>query len=209
MGGTVRINDTLLLGPDPLGHFAPIAIKSIHRKRMPVTEVKSGQTASFSLKKVKRSSIRKGMVMVNPALEPQCCYEFEGEILVLHHPTTISCKYQAMVHCGSIRQTASIIRMSSECLRTGDKAQVLFRFVKHPEFLKEGQRLVFREGRTKAVGNVSKIIPYTPATVAKDQIKTAAKATTQQARGEGKRRQGEKTGLQQQTNQQASVMHQT
>ena len=143
--GTIRINDSLLLGPDPLGHFHPIAIKyvkilhlkmfslmvsscrSIHRKRMPVTEVKSGQTASFSLKKIKRSQIRKGMVMIHPALEPQCCYEFEGEILVLHHPTTISTKYQAMVHCGSIRQTASIIRMSSECLRTGDKAQVLFR----------------------------------------------------------------------------------
>ena len=104
-----------------------ITSRSIHRKRMPVTEVKSGQTASFSLKKIKRSQIRKGMVMVSPALEPQCSYEFEGEILVLHHPTTISCKYQAMVHCGSIRQTASIIRMSSECLRTGDKAQVLFR----------------------------------------------------------------------------------
>lgn len=207
--GTIRINDTLLLGPDPLGHFAPIAVKSIHRKRMPVTEVKSGQTASFSLKKVKRSSIRKGMVMVNSAVEPQCCYEFEGEILVLHHPTTISTKYQAMVHCGSIRQTASIIRMSSECLRTGDKAQVLFRFVKHPEYLKEGQRLVFREGRTKAVGNVNKVLPYTPAVVGKEKVKTAAKATTQQVRGEGKRRQGEKTGLQQQTNQQASVMHQT
>jgi GTPase len=26
-----------------------------------------------------------------------------------------------------------------------------FRFVKHPEYLKEGQKLVFREGRTKAV----------------------------------------------------------
>merc|ERR1712241_1095964 len=37
--GTIRINDSLLLGPDPLGHFHPIAIKSIHRKRMPVTEV--------------------------------------------------------------------------------------------------------------------------------------------------------------------------
>ena len=159
------------------------------------------------------------MVMVNPALEPQCCYEFEGEILVLHHPTTISCKYQAMVHCGSIRQTASIIRMSSECLRTGDKAQVLFRyleragpliirfhvktfrFVKHPEFLKEGQRLVFREGRTKAVGNVSKIIPYIPATVAKDQKSKSHQVCRQftkmdkilqnfllQVRGDGKKR---------------------
>jgi GTPase len=34
------------------------------------------------------------MVMVSPVLDPQCCYEFEGEILVLHHPTTISTKYQ-------------------------------------------------------------------------------------------------------------------
>jgi len=188
--GTIKVNDTLLLGPDPLGHFHPIAIKSIHRKRMPVSEVKSGQTASFSLKKIKRSQIRKGMVMIHPSLEPECCYEFEGEILVLHHPTTISPKYQAMVHCGSIRQTASIIRMSSECLRTGDKAQVLFRFVKHPEFLKEGQRLVFREGRTKAVGNVNKIIPYIPATAAKDPKKAQNnQMKPQQMRGDGKKRQ--------------------
>merc|ERR1712004_871366 len=66
----------------------------------------------------------------------------------------------------------------------GDKAQVLFRFVKHPEYLKEGQRLVFREGRTKAVGNVNKIIPYVPAVLGKDKTKQAAK----QLRGEGKRR---------------------
>jgi GTPase len=52
MAGTIKLNDTLLLGPDLLGHFTPIAIKSIHRKRMPVREVRSGQTASFALKKV-------------------------------------------------------------------------------------------------------------------------------------------------------------
>lgn len=34
--------------------------------------------------------------MVSPALNPQACWEFEGEILVLHHPTTISSRYQAM-----------------------------------------------------------------------------------------------------------------
>jgi GTPase len=56
--GTIKLNDILLLGPDPLGHFMSIAVKSIHRKRMPVTEVKSGQTASFALKKIKRSQIR-------------------------------------------------------------------------------------------------------------------------------------------------------
>lgn len=157
--GTIRLNDTLMLGPDPLGHFQPIAVKSIHRKRMPVKEVRSGQTASFALKKIKRSDIRKGMVMVSPALNPEAYWEFKGEILVLHHPTTISPRYQAMVHCGSIRQTASILNMSMDCLRTGDKALVHFRFIKNPEYLRVGMRMVFREGRTKAVGNIVLLIP--------------------------------------------------
>lgn len=48
------------------------------------------------LAQIKRSSIRKGMVMVSPKLNPQATWEFEAEILVLHHPTTISPRYQAM-----------------------------------------------------------------------------------------------------------------
>ncbi|KAG8511166.1 GTP-binding protein 1 [Galemys pyrenaicus] len=159
--GLIRLNDTLLLGPDPLGNFLPIAVKSIHRKRMPVKEVRGGQTASFALKKIKRSSIRKGMVMVSPRLNPQASWEFEAEILVLHHPTTISPRYQAMVHCGSIRQTATILSMDKDCLRTGDKATVHFRFIKTPEYLHIDQRLVFREGRTKAVGTITKLLQTT------------------------------------------------
>ncbi|XP_026267258.2 GTP-binding protein 1 isoform X1 [Urocitellus parryii] len=159
--GLIKLNDTLLLGPDPLGNFLSIAVKSIHRKRMPVKEVRGGQTASFALKKIKRSSIRKGMVMVSPRLNPQASWEFEAEILVLHHPTTISPRYQAMVHCGSIRQTATILSMDKDCLRTGDKATVHFRFIKTPEYLHIDQRLVFREGRTKAVGTITKLLQTT------------------------------------------------
>lgn len=60
--GLIRLNDTMLLGPDPLGSFIPIAVKSIHRKRMPVKEVRGGQTASFALKKVEKTkrSLTKG-----------------------------------------------------------------------------------------------------------------------------------------------------
>lgn len=123
--GTIRLNDVLLLGPDSLGQFASVSIKGIHRKRMPVREVRGGQTCSFALKKarmfegfffsqhfrenwinnfwhllftvqIKRNQIRKGMFLVDERLKPTACWEFEGEILVLHHPTTISPKYQAM-----------------------------------------------------------------------------------------------------------------
>ncbi|XP_068451751.1 GTP-binding protein 1-like isoform X2 [Clinocottus analis] len=167
--GMIRLNDTLLLGPDPLGTFIPIAVKSIHRKRMPVKEVRGGQTASFALKKIKRSSIRKGMVMVSPKLMPQATWEFEAEILVLHHPTTISPRYQAMVHCGSIRQTATILTMNRDCLRTGDKAAVHFRFIKTPEYLHCDHKLVFREGRTKAVGTITKLLQAVNTQAAKAQ----------------------------------------
>ena len=34
--------------------------------------------------------------MVDPGESPVACWEFDGDILVLHHPTTISTKYQAM-----------------------------------------------------------------------------------------------------------------
>lgn len=63
-----------------------------------------------------------------------------------------------LVHCGSIRQTATILSMDKDCLRTGDKATVHFRFIKTPEYLHIDQRLVFREGRTKAVGTITKVI---------------------------------------------------
>ena len=57
---------------------------------------------------------------------------------------------------------ATIVSMNCEHLRTGDKATCRFRFIKNPEFLYVGARMVFREGRTKAVGNVTTIFPYIP-----------------------------------------------
>ena len=31
--------------------------------------------------------------------------------------------------------------------------------MRHPEFLRVGSRILFREGRTKAIGEITKIIP--------------------------------------------------
>ena len=45
--------------------------------------------------------------MVSPRLEPKACWEFEGEILVLHHPTTISVRYQAMGQLSPLEQLVS------------------------------------------------------------------------------------------------------
>ncbi|CAH8600557.1 unnamed protein product [Schistosoma margrebowiei] len=152
LSGIIKLNDILLLGPDLSGQFNPISIKSIQRKRLSVNYVRGGQTASFALKKLRRNQVRKGMVLLAPELKPKACIEFIAEVLILHHPTTISVGYQAMVHAGPVRQTATILKLNShERLRTGDKDMVVFRFIKSPEYLYTGLRLIFREGKTKAV----------------------------------------------------------
>eukprot|EP00040_Diaphanoeca_grandis_P004842 m.30335 g.30335 ORF g.30335 m.30335 type:complete len:607 (+) comp16265_c0_seq1:235-2055(+) len=158
--GTIRNGQTMLLGPDSTGEFIPVGIKGVHRRRVTTNQVCGGQTASFALKKIKRSAIRKGMVLIDPAVPPRATWEFDAEILILHHPSTITCKYQAMVHVGSVRQTAALLKMhDKEFLRTGDRSVCRLRFIRYPEFIREGTRIVFREGRTKAVGTITKLIP--------------------------------------------------
>jgi len=159
VSGQVQGNQNLLLGPDEFGKFFTVNVKSIHTKRLPVKLVKAGQTAAIALKKVKRSSLRKGMVMLDIITKPKACREFEAEILVLYHSTTISTAYQAVVHCGVAQQTAKLVGLDKEYIRTGDKAKVQFRFMYWPEYVKEGSRLIFREGRTKGIGRITRIIP--------------------------------------------------
>lgn len=62
-----------------------------------------------------------------------------------------------MLHVGPVQQTCAIIDIDRELIRTGDRATVAFRFVQRPEYLCPGDRLLFREGRTKGLGIVKSI----------------------------------------------------
>ncbi|KAI7872513.1 P-loop containing nucleoside triphosphate hydrolase protein [Spinellus fusiger] len=159
--GLVHVGDRLLVGPDYAGAFVPTVIKGIHRKRVSVPIAKAGQSVTFALKNIRRSTIRKGMVLLSHEKDqppPKVSRRFEAEIVVLYHSTTIRQQYQAMVHCGAVRQTASIVSMEQQVLRTGDRAVVKFEFVKNPEYLAKGARLIFREGRTKGIGQVTRLL---------------------------------------------------
>lgn len=46
-------------------------------------------------------------------------------------------------------------------IKTNQKAQVVFKFVKQSEYIRVGSRLLFRQGTTKGVGEVIKVYPYT------------------------------------------------
>lgn len=66
-----------------------------------------------------------------------------------------------MLHVGPVSQTCAIIDIDRSYIRAGDRATVAFRFVQRPEYLAPGDRLLFREGRTKGLGIV-KSVGYDP-----------------------------------------------
>ena len=66
-----------------------------------------------------------------------------------------------MLHVGPVSQTCAIIDIDRSYIRTGDRAIVAFRFIQRPEYLAVGDRLLFREGRTKGLGIV-KSVGYDP-----------------------------------------------
>ena len=84
--------------------------------------------------------------------------EFIAQIHILHHPSTIRQRYEPVIHIGKISQTAKIVQMDQENLRTGDKATVKFRFKYRAEFIEMDDIMVFREGRTKGIGKVVELL---------------------------------------------------
>lgn len=156
--GVIHAGDSVLIGPDSLGQFQNTNIRSIERKRIPVPVCTAGQSASFALKRIRRKDVRKGMVVLPKVDTPPKVYrEFVAEVLILSHATTIRPRYQAMLHVGPVSQTCAIIDIDREFIRTGDRATVAFRFVQRPEYLAVGDRILFREGRTKGLGFVKSL----------------------------------------------------
>ncbi|KAL4891298.1 putative GTP binding protein [Aspergillus ambiguus] len=173
--GVIHAGDPVLVGPDSLGQFTTTTIKSIERKRIGVNACFAGQSASFALKRVRRKEVRKGMVVLKKLDQPPKVYrEFVAEVLILSHATTIKPRYQAMLHVGAVSQTCSVIDIDRPFIRTGDRALVAFRFIQRPEFLAPGDRVLFREGKTKGLGIVKSVgydpsQPLNPIKAEKDQ----------------------------------------
>ena len=56
-----------------------------------------------------------GMVLVSEKLKPTPCLEFEADICILYHTTSVSKGYQATIHIGNVCQNAVICDMDKVC----------------------------------------------------------------------------------------------
>lgn len=168
--GTLRVKQTLLMGPLSDGSFKTFQVKTIQFLRVNVDEIKCGNSCSVSLKIVDmkltekdflKHYFRKGMVLVSPENHLTPTREFEIEALIVHHASTIKVGYQSVVHVNVVRQTATIVEMNKECMRAGDTGIIKFQFLKSPEYLHLGDIVLFREGRTRGKGKIIKLYPMT------------------------------------------------
>jgi len=168
--GEIKINDKLLLGPNN-GEFQEVTVKSIHNNfREDISLLSAGVSGCINIKAtnssqkefINKKKIKKGMVLIGKQIiqgkKNKPTREFKAQIHILHHPSTIRRKYEPVVHLGKISQTAKIMDMEQENLRTGDKAIVKFRFKYRAEFIEMDDIMVFREGRTKGIGKVIELL---------------------------------------------------
>ena len=172
--GSVGASDTVLLGPDTRGHFCTVALKGLRTNDVDARRARAGQSATLALRGVPAAAVRTGMVVLARGAQPVVCCEFQAEVRVLYHRTTIAVGYEAVVHCGNVTQTARVVAMDAAALRTGDKALVTFRFLFSPEYILPGQRIIVREGRARCIGRITAVTPYTTSTTAAAAAAAAA-----------------------------------
>jgi elongation factor 1-alpha len=187
-GSTVKPGDIFLLGP--IGKdFIPIRIRGIHNNNKElVSELQNHQRGCFAIacvdKKIEltRKMISKGVILVSDKkLSNNICYHFNANIEILNHSTTIAKNYTPVIHSGSVRQSARLISINKidrtnrkdkdaeiedNTLRTGDIANVTFKFKQYPEFLEPNLKLFFREGTTRGTGIIDSILPISEDTMA-------------------------------------------
>ena len=175
----VKKGDTLYLGPNSDGfirdenhviiekskvsndntnhNYYKVVVKNIHNNfKESVDCLYAGQSGCFNIKTnakivIKRKMIKKGMRLLSVINSVR---EFDAKIKILHNPSTITKKYQPTINCEGVSQSAQIVNMDKEYLRSFDEANVRFKFMYKPEFVECGALFLFREGLTKGVGKI-------------------------------------------------------
>lgn len=156
--GSIAVDDLAQIGPFPDGSSKIVRVRSMHVNRVNVRRAFAGQDVCLALANVQFEDVEKGMCLLDKSVQARPVREFGARITVLHHPTTIWKGYNAVVHIQTVRQTVEFLDMSAEPLRTGVTADVRLRFKYKPEFVKESDWFVFREGRTRGMGVVTAAI---------------------------------------------------
>ena len=156
--GSVAAGDELLVGPLADGAFREVEVRSIEMHYHRVESASAGRIVGIALKGIGEADLERGMVLLPRSADPEPVREFTAEVMVLNHPTRIHDGYEPVVHLETVSETVSIHPDGGQLL-PGDTGTARVRFKFRPYTVEEGQRFVFREGRSKGVGTVTDVTP--------------------------------------------------
>ncbi|MDK2877186.1 MAG: elongation factor 1-alpha [Archaeoglobaceae archaeon] len=154
--GELREGEDVFIGPFDDGTFRQVRVVSIEMHHYRISKTKFGDVVGIALKGVKFEEIRRGMVLSKKP--PRAVREFEAEVYVFTHPTLIKPGYEPVLHSETIAETVTFKSIEKGYLRAGDRDRVRIRFKYHPHCVFEGQKFIFRESRSKGMGEIIRIV---------------------------------------------------
>lgn len=156
--GKITTGDKLLIGPLGTGKFIETNSKSMemHHYRKEVAE--TGEIVGISITGLEVDDIKRGMILCGTDYPVNAVREFEADVAILVHPTTIKNGYECIAHIETIAETMIFEPVERKYMSAGDTGKIKMKFKYRPCYVKEGQKLIFREGRSKGVGTITKII---------------------------------------------------
>ncbi|AEA47504.1 GTPBP1 family GTP-binding protein [Archaeoglobus veneficus] len=153
--GELREGEEVFIGPFHDGSFKKVKVLSMEMHYYRVSKAEAGDIVGVALKGVRLDELRRGMVLAKQ--EPRAVWEFEADVVVFTHPTRIKPGYEPVMHVETISEAVVFEEMDREYLKAGDRGRVRIRFKYHPHCVFEGQKFIFREGRSKGVGEIKRI----------------------------------------------------
>jgi elongation factor 1-alpha len=153
--GVVLENDTVYLGPMMDRSFKKVRVQSIEMHHYRVNRAISGDIVGIAIKGLKSSEISRGMIISKA--EPKAVREFEAEIAILNHPTRIGIGYEPVIHLETVCEAVKITGLDRHYMMAGERGRARIRFKFRPYVVVPGQKFIFREGKSKGIGRVTKV----------------------------------------------------
>jgi GTPase len=173
--GTIRVGETLLLGPNSDGAFSEVSVDSIEVQRKAVPSLSAGETGALLISSsmenqeddevaIPASRIRKGMVLIHPSVSPMATLQFDAEVHLLHEDErALKANSQAVIHAGRVRQMAKVVSVETLGKQDSPRAICRFEFMYWPEYVRPDIPIVLREECTYAAGKVVRAVHLTTA----------------------------------------------
>ena len=158
--GCLKPNTDLIIGPNGTNEFTHVKAKTIEMHYHRLAEANAGLVVGVALRGIKYEDVERGMILCDEAVKPRAVKSFEADILVLSHPTRIATGYEPILHNNTISETVKLALLGKKYMKSGESGRVRMSFRYQPQFIQAGDKFVFREGKTKGIGTVKKILKH-------------------------------------------------